>query len=185
MRVFAALPLPPEAIDALVPVQAALRERWRGLRLTGAAGMHLTLHFFGEVDEGGVQRLVGLWGEPGLRGPRLAVSLGPLGAFPPRGGPRVVWVGIGAGAEAVCGYQGALAARLEDLGFRGDPRGFSPHLTLARAGPTSPPPGLLDGLAAPRLDFAFMECVLFESILGPRGPTHVPLAAVTFDRGER
>jgi len=185
MRVFAALPLPPTAIDALVPVQAALRGRWRGLRLTGAAAMHLTLHFFGEVDAGGVQRLLGLWGGTGLRGPRLAVSFGPLGTFPPRGSPRVVWVGIGAGAQGVCGYQAALAAHLEALGFLGDPRGFSPHLTLARAGPTAPPSGLVDGLAAPRLEFSFAECVLFESILGPRGPTHVPLAAATFDRGER
>jgi 2'-5' RNA ligase len=185
MRVFAALPLPPGAIDALATVQAVLRERCRSLRPTGAAGMHLTLHFFGEVDEGGVQRLAALWRDPALKGPAIAATLGPLGVFPPRGSPRVVWIGLDRGADAVCAFQGRLAARLEDLGFRGDPRGFSPHVTLARAGAPAPSAGLLEGLPAPRLDFVFTECVLFESILGPRGPSYVPLAAVTFDRGER
>jgi RNA 2',3'-cyclic 3'-phosphodiesterase len=185
MRVFAALPLPPAAIDALAPVQQALRVRCRSLRPTGAAGMHLTLHFFGEVDEGGVRRLAELWRDPALRGPAIAASLGPLGVFPPRGSPRVVWIGLDRGAHAVSAFQGRLAGRLEELGFRGDPRGFTPHLTLARAGTPAPPDGLLEGLPAPRLDFDFAECVLFESILGPRGPSYVPLAAVTFDRGER
>jgi 2'-5' RNA ligase len=184
MRVFAALPLPTAAIDVLAPVQRELRERCRSLRPTGAAGMHLTLHFFGEVDEGGVRRLVALWSDPALREPLIAASLGPLGVFPPRGSPRVVWVGLDRGAEAVCAFQGRLAGRLAELGFRGDPRGFSPHVTLARAGSAAPQAGLLEGLPAPRLDFAFAECVLFESILGPRGPSYVPLAAVTFDRGE-
>ncbi len=185
MRVFAALPLPPAAIETLTAVQTALRGRCRSIRPTGVAGMHLTLHFFGEVDEGGVKRLAELWRDPVLRGPRIAASLGPLGAFPPRGSPRVLWVGLDRGADAVRTFQGMLAGRLEELGFRGDPRGFSPHVTLARAGSPAPPAGLLEGIAAPRLDFAFVECVLFESILGPRGPSYVPLAAVTFDRGER
>lgn len=186
MRLFAALPLPRAALDALVPVQAALRDRWRNLRLSGAAGMHLTLHFFGEVDDGGVRRLVELWHGQSLRGPVLPVRLGPLGAFPPRGAPRVVWVALAAGAEAVCAYQRRLAGRLEELGFRDDPRGFSPHITIARAGAAAPPPGLLEGLAAPPLlDTAFTECVLFQSILGPRGPSYLPLAAAAFFREDR
>ncbi len=185
MRVFAALPLPPAAIAALALVQSQLRVRCPSLRPTGAAGMHLTLHFFGEVDEDGVRQLVALWRDPVLREPAIAASLGPLGTFPPRGSPRVAWIGLERGAEAVAAFQGRLAGRLDELGFRGDPRGFSPHVTLARSGPSSPPPGLLDGLVAPRLDFAFTECVLFQSILGPRGPSYVPLAALTFDRGER
>jgi 2'-5' RNA ligase len=185
MRVFAALPLPAAAAVVLAPVQAALRGRSRGLRPTGAAGLHLTLHFFGEVDDDGVRRLAGLWRGPALRGPVLPVSLGPLGAFPPRGSPRVVWIAFAAGAEAVGAYQRRLAGLLAEMGYRGDPRGFTPHVTIARAGSPPPPPGLLDGLAAPRLDFAFAECVLFQSILGPRGPVYVPLATAAFDREDR
>jgi RNA 2',3'-cyclic 3'-phosphodiesterase len=185
MRVFAALPLPREALHALAPVTAALYARLPGLRPVRAGGLHVTLHFFGEVDEGGVRRLAGLWHDPGLRGPALAVSFGSLGRFPERGSPRVIWIGIGRGASAVCDFQRALELRIADLGFREDPKGFSPHVTLARAGTPAPPPDALDGFSAPRLDFVFGECVLFQSILGPRGPTYVPLEAITFDRGER
>jgi RNA 2',3'-cyclic 3'-phosphodiesterase len=185
MRVFAALPLPPEAVDALAPLTTALHARWEGLRPVRTSGVHLTLHFFGEVDEGGVRRLVGLWGDPVLRGPAISASFGSLGRFPERGSPRVLWIGIDEGAARVCDYQRALEARIAALGFRRDPKGFSPHLTLARAGTPTPPPDALAGFAAPRLDFAFGECVLFQSILGPHGPTYVPLSTVTFDRGDR
>jgi 2'-5' RNA ligase len=185
MRVFAALPLPREALDSLAPVAAALRARWPGLRPVRREGLHLTLHFFGEVDEGGVRRLAGLWRDPGLRGPALPVSFGSLGRFPERGSPRVIWIGIGAGAEPVCEFQRALESRIADLGFREDPKGFSAHVTLARAGTPAPSPDVLDGFEAPRLDFVFGECVLFQSILGPRGPSYVPLAAIAFDREER
>ena len=185
MRVFAALPLPREAHEALAPLLTALAARWPGLRPVRTGGLHLTLHFFGEVDEGGVRRLGELWREPGLRGPVLPVAFGSLGRFPERGTPRVIWIGIGRGAEAVCGFQRALESRITDLGFRADPKGCSPHVTLARVGLPAPPPGLLEGFAAPRLDFAFAECVLFQSILGPRGPAYVPLSTIAFDRGER
>jgi 2'-5' RNA ligase len=185
MRVFAALPLPREALEALAPLRTALAARWPGLRPVRTEGLHVTLHFFGEVDEAGVRRLVGLWHDPHLSGPVLPVSYGGLGRFPERGSPRVIWIGIGGGAGAVCAYQRSLQARIAELGFPGDPKGFSPHVTLARAGTPAPPPGLLDGFAAPRLDFCFAECVLFQSVLGPRGPTYVPLSAMTFDRGER
>jgi len=185
MRVFAALPLPDEAVRALRPLATALGARWSGLRPVRTEGLHLTLHFFGEVDEGGVRSLVGLWKDPALRGPAPAVSFGELGRFPERGSPRVVWIGFGEGAERVCAFQRLLESRIAALGFREDPRGFSPHVTLARAGTTALPSGLLEGFAPPRLDFVFGECVLFQSILGPRGPTYVPLATVTFDRGDR
>jgi RNA 2',3'-cyclic 3'-phosphodiesterase len=185
MRVFAALPLPREAYEALGSLRTALTARWPGLKPVRTAGLHLTLHFFGEVDEGGVRRLTGLWREPGLRGRALAVSFGSLGGFPERGSPRVIWIGIGAGAEAVCDFQQELESRITDLGFRADPKGFSPHVTLARAVTPALPPEALDGFAAPRLDFILGECVLFQSILTPHGPTYEPLAAITFDRGGR
>ena len=185
MRVFAALPLPREAVDALAPLVTALHARWEGLRPARTEGFHLTLHFLGEVDEGGVRRLVELWRDPRLRGPALAASFGALGRFPERGSPRVIWIGIGDGAARVCDFQRALESRIAALGFREDPKDFSPHVTLARAGAPPPPPDALEGFAAPRLDFAFGECVLFQSILAPRGPTYVPLSAISFDRGER
>ena len=123
MRVFAALPLPREALEALAPLRTALGARWPGLRPVRTEGLHLTLHFFGEVDEGGVRRLAGLWGDPGLRGPVLPVAFGSLGRFPERGNPRVIWIGIGRGAEPVCDFQRALESRIAGLGFRGGPEG--------------------------------------------------------------
>ena len=46
---------------------------------------------------------------------------------------KVLWVGCGAGREALVALAEALSAALESRGFASDARPFSPHLTLARA----------------------------------------------------
>ena len=60
----------------------------------------------------------------------LALSGG--GCFPPRGGVRVVWVGIQEPTGQLQSLQAAVADELEGAGFRKEDRPFSPHLTLGR-----------------------------------------------------
>ena len=180
MRVFAALPLPPEAAAALQRTIAVLAARADRLRWVNPQGLHLTLHFFGEIDDAAVAGLRSLWDDPGLASPPIPSSFGELGQFPERGAPRVVWVGFGRGAAEIVSYQQRLAARLAARGFAPDPRGFSPHVTLARNPGSRLAPEWRAGVEAPRLDFAIEHCVLFQSILEPRGARYVPLRDVRF-----
>jgi 2'-5' RNA ligase len=46
--------------------------------------------------------------------------------------PRVVWAGITEGADQLRSIFNQLEPRLRSLGFAPDPKGFSPHLTIAR-----------------------------------------------------
>src|SRR5207247_613254 len=55
-----------------------------------------------------------------------------VGAFPPRGAPRVLWLGVTEGAEATTALQRQVTDRLEPLGVQPERRPYSPHLTLAR-----------------------------------------------------
>ena len=68
-------------------------------------------------------------------------------------------------------FQGALSP----LGYREDPRGFSPHITLARNASTVMEREWGDGVPVPGMDFIFSEIVLYQSILGPAGAEYVPL----------
>jgi 2'-5' RNA ligase len=180
MRVFAALPLPPEAVAALQRTIAELASRADRLRWVNPQGLHLTLHFFGELEAEAVARLGSLWDEPALASPPIPSSFGALGQFPERGSPRVVWVGIGRGAGEIVSYQQRLASRLASMGYPPDPRGFSPHVTLARNPGSRLAADWRAGVEPPRLDFAIEHCVLFQSILEPRGARYVALRDARF-----
>lgn len=185
MRVFAALPLPAEAVAALRRTTEQLRSRAPGLKWTDSQGLHLTLHFFGELDSGEVERVGALWDDAALASDPIEARFSRFGEFPEQGNPRVLWVGIGEGAERIVSYQRRFAARLATLGYAEDPRGFSPHVTLARNRGERLAEGWMAGVEAPALAFSIVDCVLFQSILGPRGARYVPLRDLRFAKEPR
>lgn len=97
--------------------------------------LHLTLRFIGEVD-GGTARDIeeALAVVPSVP---FELRLKGLGVFPPRGEPRVLWVGIEDAGE-VKALKRRIDAALADVGLPRDTRKFHPHVTLARF--RQPPP---------------------------------------------
>ncbi|MFJ9721054.1 RNA 2',3'-cyclic phosphodiesterase [Streptomyces sp. NPDC101213] len=133
MRLFAAVLPPRDVVDELAAEVAALK-RLPGadrLRWTGRPGWHLTLAFYGEVDEEAVPDL-------SARLERAARHTGPF-ALALRGGGqfghgRALW----AGSEGDTAALRLLAARAEAAGRRagldlGEHRRYKAHLTLARS----------------------------------------------------
>jgi 2'-5' RNA ligase len=115
MRVFAALPLPPAALQRLEGAVAELRDRARtarsgGLRAVRPEGMHITLIFFGELEGERLEQIRSALGNPSLPGPPIAASIGGLGQFPPRGMPRVLYCPVRGGAKEIEGLYGRLRA---------------------------------------------------------------------------
>ena len=55
--------------------------------------MHLTLAFIGEVGESGAAAVVDAMAS-GFPRPPFPITFDGLGVFPPRGAPRVVWLGV-------------------------------------------------------------------------------------------
>ena len=105
--------------------------RREGLRPYGAADLHATLFFLGEV--GGetareVDSALALHLE-GARAPDL--RLGAAGAFPQPGRERVLWMGIEdrGGLEEL---QERTTEACAELGFTPEERPFHPHVTVAR-----------------------------------------------------
>ena len=87
-RLFVALPLPPAVRRSLEPLARGLGDvRW----LTPDQ-QHLTLRFLGDIDNGRLndvaEALALVHGWP------FELRLKGLGHFPPRGEPRVLWVGV-------------------------------------------------------------------------------------------
>jgi 2'-5' RNA ligase len=141
--------------------------------------LHLTVEFLGDVDEGVERRAMAALAEPILVMP-FSLKFEGLGFFPPRGSPRVLWVGISDGMNELRRVHEALRGRLAIAARRTGPRTepFNPHLTLARIRDRVPRAqleeiGKMPALAGPcRID----RVTLYESRLSPKGPTYVALA---------
>src|SRR5262245_45604943 len=132
MRLFAAIELDEAARAAIAEEQQRLVEllRRHGAtvpRLVSAEHMHLTLVFIGEVADDRAPAIIDAAAAPIAMAP-LGVGFGGIGAFPPRGAPRVLWLGIADGAPAVIELQAIVASRLEKAGVPREDRPFHPHL---------------------------------------------------------
>ena len=181
MRVFAALPLPPAAIASVLESVEPLRQKHPRLRWVNADAIHVTLHFFGEVAEPGVQRLRSIFERPVMRRPRFRARLAAFGQFPPEGRARVIWVGMDHGVEEMREYWQQFELLIAGEGWERDPRGFSPHITLARVGSSFLEPDWASALKPPSVEFELTGCVLFESVLERSGPRYLPLARSAFE----
>jgi 2'-5' RNA ligase len=183
MRVFVALPLPPATATALADALQPLRAAHTDIRWVNPDGFHITLHFFGDVSETQLADLKAALLDSRLAVPSIAARLGALGQFPPRGNPRVVWVSLSLGGEEARVLWERVEQVVEPLGWQQDPRGFTPHVTVGRAGRGGT--GGLDPAGLPILEaaFRFEEIVLFESVLGKGGAIYRPEARAALARG--
>ena len=133
MRLFVALEIGSAAQARVSEEQERLAASMRGasLRWVKREQLHLTLVFIGEVPDERATRIVEAMRVP-LMHPPFTFALGGIGAFPPRGAPRALWIGVKTGADSIVRVQAEVADRLGALGVEREPRPFSPHLTVAR-----------------------------------------------------
>jgi 2'-5' RNA ligase len=182
MRLFAAIELDDPARAAIAEEQQRLAALLRGHgasvpRLVSAERMHLTLVFIGEVPDDRAQTIVGAAAAP-IELPPFAVGFGGIGAFPPRGAPRVLWLGVADGAPAVVELQEVVAARLEQAGVPRERRPYHPHLTLGRwkgsRASDRPRPDERTPAMVARVEVD--SVALIQSRLSSKGPTYTVLA---------
>ena len=133
LRLFVAIDLPPPVRSALERTIAVLRESGLGpLRWVAPKKVHLTLKFLGDVPPERVPKLGDAVTEAVQGHSPLSLHLAQGGMFPNGRAPRVVWLGLGGGVEALASLQRDVERALAQLGFPAEERPFRPHLTLAR-----------------------------------------------------
>src|SRR5687767_1722488 len=157
LRLFVALPLPDSVKRSLEPLARGLGD----VRWLSPEQQHLTLRFIGEIDNGRLdevaEALALVPGEP------LEVRLEGLGHFPPRGEPRVLWVGVAKNPE-LASLKRRIDRALAQVGLSPETRRFAPHVTLARIrGP----------LARDRLATYLMRHSLYRSAAFPVSDFHL------------
>ncbi len=175
MRVFLALPLPPEIQSECDSLNKVLAEKVKRVKWVKKGNFHITLQFFGEIEAENLPNLE----------QRIASSLNGFTAietFMERVGyfftgsvPRVIWAGVRDEGEALSVIMAAVNQEFNSP--RKLPQGKTiPHVTLGR---------FREGSAANRTypkdivfntnRFLIKEAVMFRSILNPEGPAYLVL----------
>jgi len=167
-RLFVAIDLPEEVKRAVTGARGELH----GAKWVGQEQLHLTLRFIGDADD---LLLKGITeGLAGIACNSFPLGLKGVGYFPPRGAPRVLWVGLEAGAPLLA-LQREVERACRAVGILPDERPFSPHITIARLKETTP--AQVAAYTAHHGDFhsepfRVSEFHLYESVLGREGAIH-------------
>jgi 2'-5' RNA ligase len=181
LRLFCALDLPEETLDAIASWQRRRAPEGSGWRWVARDSLHLTLVFLGDrpaadVDAIG-KAISGLPAEP-VRG-ELRSEPSPI---PPRL-PRMLALGVA--GEEVGRVHAALAARLIELGLHEpEERPFWPHITVLKRSRRGSGGGrakrvgpFAEGTPGSGHAVGFVRVALYRSEIRPEGSSYSRLAA--------
>jgi 2'-5' RNA ligase len=186
VRLFVALEIPAAVRDNLATLIRDLRTADPKPRWVRPENLHVTLKFIGEAPPDKLDAIRGALSAVRSEQP-VELHFRGLGFFPNEEHPRVLWANMEASPN-VKSLAGDVDCALEILGFPGEQRPFTPHLTLARF----PSPRILDKLLTSiqknnGVEFGSLrsnEFHLIESKLKPSGAEYERIASFPFARAE-
>lgn len=185
-RVFCAIEIPRDVRDQLLAHIEHLREAVPQAQASWsrAESIHLTLKFFGNIEQDQVERLSAAASRVTRRYSPFQIGLGGSGIFPPRGTPRVLWIGVNDPSGQFADMQQQFEIECAKEGFPKDERAFHPHLTLARI---RKPPGSRTlaeshkGIEFEPVEVSVSELLLFRSELSSEGSKYTIISRHGFE----
>ncbi len=133
-RLFIAIELPPnirtriaEHIERLRSTIPEVRASW-----SRVDNLHLTLKFLGDIPVASVEKLSVAASTAASKVESFEIVVEGCGAFPPRGQPRVLWIGIDDPSGKLALLHRALEDECLKAGFPREQRPSHPHLSVAR-----------------------------------------------------
>ncbi|MEO0009483.1 MAG: RNA 2',3'-cyclic phosphodiesterase [candidate division WOR-3 bacterium] len=136
--------------------------------------MHITLAFLGDVTPEFIGNAESALRQSISDFPEFICRLTGLGVFPSMNRARVIWAGVGAGADRVTVLQKRVVQALQQIGFVPEKRPFSPHLTLGRLRePVNAQ--FISGKSFISSEWLVSEVIVYQSELRAAGPVYTPL----------
>lgn len=194
MRLFLAVDIDDETRQAAMAWMRQIRERLGGearshlvreIKWVEPENLHLTVHFFGHVDDARGEEIRRTLTASPLPSPAFALRIEGTGTFPPTGYARAFWLGVRDDAEGFATLHRDVETRLATINAQeeADARPHTPHLTLGRVRtPSGTLSRALRAAMTPAPDsfghFTVSNVTLYESRLSPNGPTYVALDRV-------
>ncbi len=179
IRSFLAIELPEPILKKIGEVQGDLRSTHAEVGWTNFKKIHLTLKFFGNIEESRIDPIFKSIEEPVRKTLPFSLKVRGVGAFPHMKNPRVIWIGLVDEKEVLSSFQKQIETQLEKIGIQPEDRPFHPHLTLGRMKSSRGKEELVKRMERHREEefggFQVERVVLFKSDLKPTGPIYTPL----------
>jgi len=179
VRLFVAVELDENVRKNLADEQARVMQATGGVKWVSPAMIHMTLVFLGDVFAGQVEGISNVLDTEVGATRSFVIEVAGLGTFGPRHCPRVVWAGVGKGADEIVALQSWIDRGLRALDLSLESRPFHPHFTLGRIKSPREAQGLtgtLDRSAATVYGMVTVNRVLLmQSVLHSQGPVHTVL----------
>jgi 2'-5' RNA ligase len=182
IRSFLAIELPKPILRKIEEVQGDLRSTRADVRWVNPEKIHLTLKFFGNIEESRIEPIFKSIEEPIRNTLPFSLEVRGVGAFPHLRNPRVIWMGLVDGREVLVSFQKQIETQLEKIGFQPEDRPFHPHLTLGRMKSSRGKDELVGRIERHKEeefgDFQVERVILFKSDLKPSGPIYTLLKEI-------
>jgi len=179
LRVFLALEISPSVKEYLQGIIKIMASRITGVRWVKSEGQHITLKFFGELDEAMVENIRTRLLSIDDKFEPFEATIKGIDAFPNKRRARVIVVTLEKGVDIAKAIFNDIEVALLPLGFEGEKRDYTPHITLGRKKEQSP---ILER-DIPDLNgmgFIVDRLVMFRSTLTPQGAIYSPLWEIGF-----
>ena len=184
IRSFLAIELPATIQRKIGEIEGDLKATSGDVRWVNPQKIHLTLKFFGNIEESKIDSIVEAIEGPLRRTEPFPLTVRGTGAFPNLKNPRVIWMGLIDGKAILVPLQREIDASLEKVGFQPEDRPFRPHLTLGRVKSNRGKHDLIRGVEKYREEeigeFQADKVILFKSDLTPSGSMYTRLREVRF-----
>jgi 2'-5' RNA ligase len=181
LRTFIGVDIGKTIRDRAVALQEKLSPSTNGVKWVEPQNLHVTLLFLGEVDDREIPAVCRAVSEQTAGHPPFEMSVEKLGCFPHPRRPRVIWIGVGEGAQELRALHDGLEPPLLALGcYRREERQYRPHITLGRVRGERPADQLAAVLAQNQDwkggKIAVSEVLVMSSELTPQGPNYTILS---------
>ncbi len=168
MRAFMAIKTPTEISQEVSKVQNELKKEGFYGSWPSPSNVHMTLFFFGDISPEKAKKISEVMDEVSRQFNVFLFEINKIGVFPPRGLPRVIWLGCEKNEEVQRLYKG-INDSLKKVGFKFEER-FTPHITVGRI--KGVPKNWREKVSGVDLKQAEFECntlELLSSKLTPKG----------------
>lgn len=178
IRSFIAIPLADEVSRNAVRLLKRVRVSGDGIKWVPTDNLHLTLKFLGEVENTEIPSVCDVTRNLCQQYDPFPLRFVGTGGFPNSERPRILYAGVDDSSGALTEIVTRLEKDLAKLGFKPEPRDYTPHLTLGRTrGGSSRASGeVIDRVMAEadsELGTMLVDCVqLYASFLDKHGPTY-------------
>ena len=132
IRTFVSVSVPKEIVNIQSMLKSTIEPKGVKVRWVMNGKMHLTLKFLGNTTQGSIDNLNEALFNVVKSAKVINLSISGTGAFPVKGRPNVLWLGIKGDIDELKQLTVNINNSLEPLGFITEKRDFLPHVTIAR-----------------------------------------------------